>query len=533
MILSYLFAIAIPLLFLYVIWTLELYAATRPGLLTGAFMWGVSAFAVALLFQNTLIAQQLITYDETVFIGAPVFEEVLKAALLIYLVERAVLRYAADGAAYGFAIGTGFGIVENLFYLSYIISGVTLPDVLARVFSTSLMHAFTMGILGAIAGSATDCAVRARTQRVLAGLVLAILAHGLFNVTVTTASASMLAGVSVALGFASTLILVGIIGMSLEVEQSVIGRELHELISAGEVAATLHPEQVASLISEKLPYVGTERAGIIRNYITLQAQRGQLRRSLHSERHDRAYSGLTRQLADVEGRLKQLRADMGLYNWVWLRRLLPSEERMLWEKLDVELHTDDAVIELIMELNRRETTLDGDIVSYRMEVLRSSQLFADLDEDDVHDLAVMMEEAHFGPGEVVIAQNVINTHLYVVVRGVLLVSVFEEGLETILTSHFKGDYLGESSMLDAIEHPTQVAALEPVHLLKLSRADLLTLIYAKPQVGVTMLRKLIGELNRQTELIAWFNQTMIYDAETLTAKKTPCSGGGFSLDFLS
>src|SRR5689334_2034256 len=47
---------------------------------------------------------------------APVLEESLKAALVVWLVRRHEVGFSVDAAIAGFATGTGFALVENLYY---------------------------------------------------------------------------------------------------------------------------------------------------------------------------------------------------------------------------------------------------------------------------------------------------------------------------------------------------------------------------------------------------------------------------------
>src|SRR5271169_3688104 len=48
---------------------------------------------------------------------APIFEECLKASVLVYLFIRNRIGFMIDAAIIGFTIGAGFGVVENLYYL--------------------------------------------------------------------------------------------------------------------------------------------------------------------------------------------------------------------------------------------------------------------------------------------------------------------------------------------------------------------------------------------------------------------------------
>ena len=49
---------------------------------------------------------------------SPVIEETIKALTIIYLIRSQRIAFLVDAAIYGFAVGKGFAVVENLYYLS-------------------------------------------------------------------------------------------------------------------------------------------------------------------------------------------------------------------------------------------------------------------------------------------------------------------------------------------------------------------------------------------------------------------------------
>src|SRR5436305_10003236 len=75
---------------------------------------------VALLgFVVNAAALQVLHVDTTTLTRyvAPVTEEVLKGSVLAYLVRAHRVGFLVDAAILGFAVGTGFALVENLYYL--------------------------------------------------------------------------------------------------------------------------------------------------------------------------------------------------------------------------------------------------------------------------------------------------------------------------------------------------------------------------------------------------------------------------------
>ncbi|GIV81753.1 MAG: hypothetical protein KatS3mg051_1107 [Anaerolineae bacterium] len=66
---------------------------------------------------------------------------------------------------------------------------------------------------------------------------------------------------------------------------------------------------------------------------------------------------------------------------------------------------------------------------------------------------------------------------------------------------------GKLGVLDDEPDITRVQCLEDVTVYTLSRADFAALVYAKPQVGLAMMRELANEIRNLTLLAMWFRRT--------------------------
>lgn len=112
--------------------------------------------------------------------GAPVVEEALKAGVMIFLFMRARIGFLIDAAIMGFAIGTGFALIENLYYL------YTFPDAnvgvwIVRGFGTAMMHGGATAIFGVLAQSWTERHTKFEPALYLPGFAAAVGVHSLFN----------------------------------------------------------------------------------------------------------------------------------------------------------------------------------------------------------------------------------------------------------------------------------------------------------------------------------------------------------------
>lgn len=111
---------------------------------------------------------------------APVVEELLKAMYVIWLLRRNKVGFVVDAATYGFAVGTGFAFIENLYYLP-LHPNPTIWTWIIRGFGTAIMHGGTTAIFAMISRTLDNRASVLRLSLMLPGLVVAMVLHSLYN----------------------------------------------------------------------------------------------------------------------------------------------------------------------------------------------------------------------------------------------------------------------------------------------------------------------------------------------------------------
>ena len=112
--------------------------------------------------------------------AAPVIEEGFKALVLIYLLRGNRIGFLVDAAIFGFAVGAGFAIVENLYFLR-IAADMPLGMWLVRGFGTAVMHGGVAAIFCVTTHALSEDKSAAGPSDILPGLFLAILMHSLYN----------------------------------------------------------------------------------------------------------------------------------------------------------------------------------------------------------------------------------------------------------------------------------------------------------------------------------------------------------------
>lgn len=144
-------------------------------ILTGAFLpfagYWINGYAIGLLDWD------FSTYSRY---AAPVIEEGLKACVMIYLFRTNRIGFLVDSAILGFAVGAGFGVVENFYYL-YMASDAHIAVWVVRGFGTAIMHGGTMALFGVMAQTLSERQMKINPLLYVPGFIVAITIHSVFN----------------------------------------------------------------------------------------------------------------------------------------------------------------------------------------------------------------------------------------------------------------------------------------------------------------------------------------------------------------
>ncbi len=111
---------------------------------------------------------------------SPWIEEVLKAIVVVFLLRTRQIGVPVDAGIAGFAIGTGFALVENLYYLAARPDN-PLPVQVIRGFGTAIMHGGTTAVLAMIAVTLYESRPDGGSLLLLPGLLAAVALHTGFN----------------------------------------------------------------------------------------------------------------------------------------------------------------------------------------------------------------------------------------------------------------------------------------------------------------------------------------------------------------
>jgi RsiW-degrading membrane proteinase PrsW (M82 family) len=111
---------------------------------------------------------------------SPATEEALKALVIVYLFRSNRIGFLVDGAILGFAVGAGFAVAENFYYL-YTADHAHIGVWVVRGFGTAIMHGAVTAIFAIMSQTLTERNMKVNPLRYLPGLAAAIALHSLFN----------------------------------------------------------------------------------------------------------------------------------------------------------------------------------------------------------------------------------------------------------------------------------------------------------------------------------------------------------------
>ena len=125
---------------------------------------------------------EMVSIDLTLFSRyvAPVSEELLKGLVIVVLIRAHRVGFLVDAAIFGFAVGTGFAMVENLYFLG-LIPDAGLGTWIVRGFGTAIMHGGATAIFAVMGLAMLERAGRVSLQALLPGFALAVVLHSGYN----------------------------------------------------------------------------------------------------------------------------------------------------------------------------------------------------------------------------------------------------------------------------------------------------------------------------------------------------------------
>ncbi|MBA3298108.1 MAG: PrsW family intramembrane metalloprotease [Acidobacteria bacterium] len=145
-----------------------------------ALIAGAVAALAALLINGQLLDTVGVSHAMLTRVIAPAGEELLKLVFVVYAIRRKRVGFPVDAAILGFAVGAGFALVENTYYLNAI-SSRSVALWLVRGFGAAILHGATTAIAAIVAQSLASTRPQPGLSVFVPGALAAIAIHALYN----------------------------------------------------------------------------------------------------------------------------------------------------------------------------------------------------------------------------------------------------------------------------------------------------------------------------------------------------------------
>ena len=168
------------LVFLIALWLMDSFKLVRWTSIALALLYGAAAALFCGLLHAWLIVVLQLDLQPFARYVSPLTEETSKAVFVSLLIVRRRIGFLVDAAVLGFAVGTGFAMVENAVYLSELGDAPFMLWVI-RGLGTAVLHGATTAVAGIVAKAMIDRHTRPAILAFLPGWALAVMVHSTYN----------------------------------------------------------------------------------------------------------------------------------------------------------------------------------------------------------------------------------------------------------------------------------------------------------------------------------------------------------------
>jgi CRP-like cAMP-binding protein/RsiW-degrading membrane proteinase PrsW (M82 family) len=507
---AYMIAVAVPAFTIYLFVLLDVFGTGKTSTILLCSVWGAAgAFVVARTVNNAILDQGM-SYNTLAGGAAPVIEELLKAAILIYLIQHPRFRYIVDGAVYGIAVGIGFALSENLFIYLPNAGEAVLGTAISRTLSTSLMHATASGLVGISLGRLRRATSFRRDILPLLGIGLAIGLHAVYNNLAGELRGGALLIGAIGIGVGGGAFIAWQIGQGLADEKKRFAQTLglNVNVSEGERQAVqrLGGAGIEQTFGQLDDFFGSGKTPQVRRLLAIQANIGILQNNLAGPASARLRDAWQDEIADYRREMAQLRKDLGPSVWVFVQSVFPSGDTHIQDVLKDELARFDPTMvhtfDMFMRFSGLAETFSADDLISRAERLSKIDLFRHISLHNLENLSRAITLQTLADGQVLFNEGDEGTVMYLIEEGQIEIYVNDQvGEEKLLRTLEPGKVVGELALLDGEPRSARAQARGAVRLLALERQVFTMFISSRPQVMIAMLQHLAGKARYTTQAI--------------------------------
>lgn len=164
------------------------------------------------------------------------------------------------------------------------------------------------------------------------------------------------------------------------------------------------------------------------------------------------------------------------------------------ERAGIKLSVEEQNIHYVRENEQYEEAVHQRELKRRVKTLKRVELFAQMSEDELHQLAARLKYAPFAKGNVIVKQGVSEQHwLFIVINGEAEVYLeTENGVKRRLNVLSKGSFFGEMSLMTGSPRMASVIAKTDVECYRLDKSAFEEILLARPGIADEVAQVLVA-----------------------------------------
>ena len=312
---------------------LDVFKLMSPWEMIACLLLGMVAALAAWPISGRMLDTLPIGYSFYSRMVAPWIEEALKGLALALLFATNRIGYKLDAIISGFAIGAGFSVIENIFYLARF-PELTTAVWMVRGLGTAVMHGATTAILATVVHELCERSLRQEGGRgfnpigLIPGYAAAGLIHLLFNQFPSRPTEVMIVTL-----VAAPIILMGLMRLGEGETQRWLTEEsdAHRQWLAEWKSGRFPNDSSGQRIEALMARVKPEQAALLRDYCIVKAELVLAAEEELMDRDRKLEAGEAERLRAAFARLEQIKQAIGRVGYAALSRQLPFSRNDEWE----------------------------------------------------------------------------------------------------------------------------------------------------------------------------------------------------------
>ncbi|MBI4330146.1 MAG: Crp/Fnr family transcriptional regulator [Chloroflexi bacterium] len=143
--------------------------------------------------------------------------------------------------------------------------------------------------------------------------------------------------------------------------------------------------------------------------------------------------------------------------------------------------------------SRASRTASGLVQDLRVKSLRASPVFADVNEEELGEIAGLAAERDVKAGEFLFTEGDVLEYLYIVAEGRMkFLRHSPSGRDFVIAFGGPGEIFGNAALYAARAHPNSAQAVLDTRVLAFKNDDFLSFLASRPELGFRILRRMLN-----------------------------------------